>query len=80
LSQAIEIAYRNGAYFDAWDECFNYQLYLNAFRQCNIEPAFYAHRERGENERLPWEHLAGSNKDRLYKRLQRIREQMEIKL
>ena len=78
LSQAIEVAYRNGAYFDSWDECFNYQLYLEAFRQTNIDPAFYAHRERGENERLPWEHLAGENKERLYQRLQRILQQLQI--
>jgi radical SAM family uncharacterized protein len=77
LSKVIEVAYRNGAYFDSWDECFNYQFYLDAFRQCNIEPAFYAHRERGENELLPWEHLAGDNKERLYQRLLRIQQQLQ---
>jgi len=77
LSKVIEVAYRNGACFDSWDECFNYQLYLDAFRQCNIEPAFYAHRECAENELLPWEHLAGENKERLYQRLQRVLQQLQ---
>ena len=77
LSQAIEIAYRNGAYFDSWDECFNYQLYRDAFRQCNIDPVFYAHRERGENELLPWEHLAGENKVPLFKRWCAIKDKLE---
>ena len=77
LSKVIEVAYRNGAYFDSWDECFNYQLYLDAFRQCNIDPAFYAHRERGENELLPWEHLAGENKQQLFKRGRTIKDELE---
>ena len=77
LSKVIEIAYRHGAYFDSWDECFNYQLYLDAFRQCNIEPAFYAHRERGENELLPWEHLAGENKQQLFQRGSAIKDKLE---
>lgn len=72
LSHAIETAYRNGARFDCWDECFDYQRYLDAFARHHIAPDFYAHRGRGEHEPLPWDHLAGSNREHLYIRLQRM--------
>jgi len=74
LSRVIETAYRNGAHFDCWDECFDYQRYVDAFKTCGIDPAFYAHRQRGENEVLPWDHLAGDNRQQLYRRAGRITE------
>lgn len=77
LSKVLEIAYRNGARFDSWDECFDYQRYLNAFKECDLDPAFYAHRTRSQNELLPWAHLAGDNGDQLYRRLQRILEMLK---
>ena len=72
LSRVLETAYRSGAHFDAWDECFKYELYQDAFAQCKLDPTFYAQRERGQNEILPWDHLAGNNKQKLYRRYQRI--------
>ncbi|MBN1763906.1 MAG: TIGR03960 family B12-binding radical SAM protein [Sedimentisphaerales bacterium] len=72
LSRVILAAYRAGARFDAWDECFDVNHYLEAFRQCNLDPAFYARRTRTQNEILPWQHLSGDNHDKLYQRLQRI--------
>ncbi len=78
LSRVLEEAYETGAKFDAWDECFDYNRYLEAFAKCGLDPAFYAHRERGEDEVLPWDHLGGDNRGQLYKRLQRITEMLEI--
>ena len=78
LSRVLEEAYTAGAKFDAWDECFDYNRYLEAFAKCGLDPAFYAHRERGENEVLPWDHLGGDNREQLYKRLQRITEMLNI--
>ncbi len=74
LSGVIEKAYRNGAHFDSWDETFQYDRYLKAFQECGIDPAFYAHRERGETEVLPWDHLAGDNRVSLYQRHLKIRD------
>ncbi len=65
LADAIESAYRHGARMDGWDEAFNYDLWLRAFDETGIDPAFYAHRERGYDEILPWDHI-GSGPSRSY--------------
>ena len=78
LSYVIETAYRHGARFDSWDECFNYQLYLDAFTEHQLDPAFYSQRTRPPEEILPWEHLAGDNKQQLYQRFGRIQQMLEV--
>ncbi len=65
LAPAIEAAYRLGARMDGWDEAFSYDLWLRAFEETGIDPAFYAHRERGYDELLPWDHI-GSGPSRGY--------------
>jgi radical SAM family uncharacterized protein len=65
LGPAIEAAYRLGARMDGWDEAFDYTIWLRAFEQTGIDPAFYAHRERGYDEILPWDHI-GSGPSRSY--------------
>lgn len=57
LGRAIESAWRRGARFDGWNECFDYGRWLAAFAEVGIDPAFYAQRERPIGERLPWDHL-----------------------
>jgi radical SAM superfamily enzyme YgiQ (UPF0313 family) len=59
LAPSIEHAYRAGARFDGWDECFKPQLWNDAFHATGIDPDFYAHRERGQFEVFPWTHLHG---------------------
>ncbi len=73
LGRVIEAAYKAGAKFDAWDECFDYQLYVDAFAECGLAAGFYAHRERGEHEVLPWDHLGGTGRATLYRRYERIK-------
>jgi len=73
-SYVLEAAYRSGARFDAWDECFKYDRYLNAFQTFNLDPDFYAHRSPAPDEVLPWDHLAGDNRAHLYKRYQQCLE------
>lgn len=58
LAPAIEAAYRLGARMDGWDETFDYSIWVRAFEQTGIDPAFYAHRERSYAEILPWDHIA----------------------
>ena len=55
-------AYRLGARMDGWDESFNYDIWLRAFEETGIDPAFYAHRERDYAEILPWDHIAGGGR------------------
>ena len=72
LGPVIETAVRNGARLDGWDEYFRYELWLDAFRECNIDPDFYTVRGFGENELLPWQHLdVGCTKSFLLRERQR---------
>ena len=58
LGRVIETAWRKGAKLDGWAEHFSLDLWLDAFRECGIDPAFYATRERGKDEILPWDHIS----------------------
>ena len=57
LGRAILSAYRAGAVFDGWSERFRYDIWLMAFAEAGIDPAFYAHRERPVDEKLPWDFI-----------------------
>ena len=59
LADVIEHAYRNGARFDGWDECFNPTRWSRAFEAVGIDPAFYANRQRDADEIFPWSHIVG---------------------
>jgi radical SAM family uncharacterized protein len=61
LADAIEHAYRIGARFDGWDECFNPRHWREAFDATGVDPAWYAHRERPADELFPWAHLHGGS-------------------
>ncbi len=58
MSQVIYQAWRNGAKFDAWQDQYRYDLWQNAFEMTGIDPAFYTHRVRLENEVFPWDHIS----------------------
>ena len=55
LGRVIEMAAKNGAKLDGWDEYFNYEAWLNAFESCGVDPDFYTVRGYGEEEILPWD-------------------------
>ena len=64
LADALERAYRLGCKMDGWSDQFKYEAWLQAFRDANVDPDFYACRERSTDEILPWDHLdAGITKD-----------------
>ncbi len=54
LGRVLEAAYRRGAKLDAWSDCFDLGRWLAAFEECGLDPEFYACRERGREEILPW--------------------------
>ena len=58
LGKVILRAWQNGASFDGWSEHFKYDVWLKAFADEGLDPAFYANRERALAEYLPWEHLS----------------------
>ncbi len=63
LADVVEAAWRGGARFDGWDECFDDGRWQDAFDQCGVDPDWYAHRERDAAEVLPWAHLHGGAPD-----------------
>ena len=46
-----------GCKFDGWDEKFRFDLWMQAFSDCGIDPDFYL-RERSYDEVLPWDHIS----------------------
>ena len=55
LGRVLVRAQKLGVRFDAWQECFQYDLWMQAFREEEIDPWFYNYRERSYDEILPWE-------------------------
>ena len=55
LAPAFIEARRRGMRFDSWDEYFDFDGWMKIFADCGIDPDFYATRERGEDELLPWD-------------------------
>ncbi len=66
LCAVVETAFRAGARFDGWDECYKDGLWQDAYAACGVDPAWYAHRERAFDEVLPWDHIrSGPNRSYL---------------
>lgn len=57
LGKVIECAWRKGCRFDGWDDQFRYDLWMEAFEECGVDPHFYANRRRSFDEVLPWDHM-----------------------
>ncbi|NLB71975.1 MAG: TIGR03960 family B12-binding radical SAM protein [Chloroflexi bacterium] len=57
LNQVVFNAWQRGAKFDAWGERDNLHIWRNAFAEAEIDPDFYAYRERDLEETLPWDHI-----------------------
>ncbi|MBQ9784102.1 MAG: TIGR03960 family B12-binding radical SAM protein [Clostridia bacterium] len=55
LSDALELACREGFCFDAWDEYFDYDKWISVFERTGVDPAFYANRAWDTDEVLPWD-------------------------
>jgi len=60
VSKVILAAHRRGVKFDEWDEVFNYEKWMSAFKECSISPDFFARRLIPEDEILPWDHISSS--------------------
>jgi len=69
LCDVIEEAWRRGAKFDLWRECFNYEIWQSAFEKFGMDIDTAAQRQFGHDENLPWEHLGGPEKKYLLKHL-----------
>jgi radical SAM family uncharacterized protein len=58
LADVIETAWRGGARFDAWSECFRLPTWLDALAENGVDPAAIVGRVRSVAEPLPWDHLS----------------------
>lgn len=57
LSRALIEANKRGMRLDGWEEFFDYDKWMDVFKSCGIDPSFYANREFGEDEILPWDNI-----------------------
>ena len=57
MADVLETAWRKGCRFDSWNDCFRYDLWLEAFEECGVDRAFYAYRQRPFSEKWPWSHI-----------------------
>jgi len=61
----IESAWRAGARFDLWTECFDFSRWKAAFARHGLDLEALACRPFDADEILPWEHLGGPDKSTL---------------
>jgi radical SAM family uncharacterized protein len=79
LCEVVEAAWRAGARFDLWDECFNFEIWQAAFEKFGLNLDKLAQREFSVDEILPWEHLGSPDKEYLMKHLNEARQLIDCK-
>ncbi|MCQ2770934.1 MAG: B12-binding domain-containing radical SAM protein, partial [Clostridia bacterium] len=55
LSAALLEATNRGMRLDSWEEIFKYDEWIDVFKTVGIDESFFANREFGEDEILPWD-------------------------
>ncbi len=58
IGKVIYKAWENGCRYDGWSDIFNWEAWVKAFEDSNIDPWFYANRVRSYEEILPWDHIS----------------------
>ncbi len=68
ISEAIKYAYEKGCLYDAWNEEYKHEIWMDAFEKFGPGLDFYIFRDREKDEILPWDFLdVGVNKSYLWK-------------
>lgn len=62
LGDVIEAAWRAGAKFDLWDECFDFTIWQQAFERSDLDLDQLAQKQFDTEDTLPWDHLGGPEK------------------
>ena len=57
MGQVVQRAWELGCKFDAWQDHHYHERWLQAFEEAGLDPKFYSHRQRGDDEIFPWEHI-----------------------
>ena len=55
IADVIEEVWRHGGKLEAWGDYFSFDRWMAAMDACGVDPMFYACRERGKDEFLPWD-------------------------
>lgn len=72
LADVLQRAWALGCRYDGWSDHFRYDAWMQAFADCGLDTAFYAHRVRAEDELLPWAFIdAGVTQRFLWREYQR---------
>lgn len=66
LNKVIVEALRLGCKFDGWGEHFDFEKWLTAFKNTEVNPDFYARRQWGYEEILPWDLIGTSVEKEFY--------------
>jgi radical SAM family uncharacterized protein len=66
LNSVLLSAWSKGARFDSWSDCLRIDVWISAFKESGLDPAFFANRQFGLDELLPWDHIeSGQGKESL---------------
>ena len=55
IGKVIENVWRAGGRLEAWSDYFSFERWMKAFDDADVDPTFYAHREREKDEIMPWD-------------------------
>ena len=55
MGRVIENVWRAGGRLEAWSDYFLFGRWMKAFDDAEVDPTFYAYRERCEDEVMPWD-------------------------
>lgn len=72
IADVIYLAYQKGCIYDAWGEYYKHDVWMECFRECGLDTAFYTTRERSLDEKFPWDFIScGVTKEFLKREWQR---------
>jgi hypothetical protein len=75
LGRVIHRAWELGSTHDGWSERFKHENWRQAFAENDLDPDFYARRDRDPDEPLPWGHIdAGVTPEFLKRELAKARQ------
>lgn len=67
MGKVIENVWRSGGRLEAWTDYFSFDRWMQAFDNAGVDPTFYAHRERCNDEVMPWDVVdVGVRKEHLW--------------
>ncbi|MCF6463699.1 B12-binding domain-containing radical SAM protein [Clostridium sp. Cult1] len=76
LGKGLIKAWEKGCKFDGWSEKFDYDKWIEAFKETGIDGDFYALRERQLEEIFPWDFIEpGVTKEYLIKEYEKAKEE-----